>query len=106
MGREQGRMWAQEVLTDAMASPWMPQQVATLEQTLGSETVLEAVKRNELEAAGLLGRHTNGSVRPPHDMLTTASPQTERPPSISVSSQGLFTGRALLCAAALFMGSG
>ncbi len=27
-----------------------------LEQTLGSETVLEAVKRNELEAAGLLNR--------------------------------------------------
>ncbi len=31
-----------------------------LEQTLGSETVLEAVKRNELEAAGLLNRAGSG----------------------------------------------
>ena len=31
-----------------------------LEQTIGSETVLEAVKRNELEAAGLLNRAGSG----------------------------------------------
>ena len=37
-----------------------PQQVKILEQTLGSETVLEAVKRNELEAAGLLNRANTG----------------------------------------------
>ena len=43
-------------MTDALSTPWTPQQVKILEQTLGSETVLEAVKRNELEVAGLLSR--------------------------------------------------
>ena len=74
-------MWVKEVLTDAMATPWTPQQVATLEQTLGSETVLEAVKRNELEAAGLLERHTNSS---PTTALSAQLTAPKLTPTISV----------------------
>lgn len=39
----------QDILTEALSGPWSPAQVEILEQTCGSETVLEAVKRTEAE---------------------------------------------------------
>lgn len=41
----------QDILTEALSAPWSPAQVEILEQTLGHETVLEAVKRNEAEVS-------------------------------------------------------
>lgn len=47
----------QDILTEALSAPWSPAQVEILEQTLGSETVLEAVKRNEAELSRRAAGH-------------------------------------------------
>lgn len=47
----------QDILTEALSAPWSPAQVEILEQTLGSETVLEAVKRNEAELSQRAAGH-------------------------------------------------
>jgi hypothetical protein len=59
-------VWAaQDILTEALSTSWTSQQVAILEQTLGSETVLEADRRNELEAAGMLALQASDGTEAP-----------------------------------------
>lgn len=42
-------MCVQEILTDALSSPWSAAEAAILETTAGSVTVLDAVKANEAD---------------------------------------------------------
>lgn len=59
--------------------------MAILEQTLGSETVLEAVRRNEQEAAGMLTLHAGGGAEAP--ALPVAPSRGAAAPAVSVRSR-------------------
>ena len=62
----------QEILTDALMVPWSSGEVAILEQTAGSVSVLDAVKRNEADV--LSGAAAARSAADPNDGSLPAVP--------------------------------
>lgn len=69
------RVWAQEILTEALSQPWTLEQAAILEETAGSVSVLDAVKANEADVlSGAAAARCVNEGKEPSPPLVRAAP--------------------------------